>query len=198
MMARPKFLFDNDFSPAARAEPKITAAALAEAEQNGYRNGMMAAEAQARTEAERRAAMALERISSALDGLSRELGAVERRLEAEAVEIAVAVARKLAPELIAREPLAEIVALAGASLAELRTAPHIVIRVHDSLHASAKDKLDAIARLRGFDGRLVVLGEADVAPGDCRIEWAEGGIVRDRATIEHAITEAVSRYVTAL
>ncbi len=40
-----------------------------------------------------------------------------------------------------------------------------------------------------------MLGEADVAPGDCRIEWADGGLVRDRAATEQAITEAVERYV---
>ena len=36
-----------------------------------------------------------------------------------------------------------------------------------------------------------------MAPGDCRIEWADGGLVRDRAATEAAIGEAVSRYVAA-
>ena len=30
---------------------------------------------------------------------------------------------------------------------------------------------------------LVVLGEPDLAPGDARIEWADGGVVRERARI---------------
>ena len=47
----------------------------------------------------------------------------------------------------------------------------------------------------GFDGRLVVLAEPDIAPGDCRIEWADGGLKRDRAATEAAIEEAVARYV---
>ena len=33
---------------------------------------------------------------------------------------------------------------------------------------------------RGFEGRLVVLAEPEIAPGDCRIEWADGGVVRDQ------------------
>jgi flagellar assembly protein FliH len=197
MMARSKFMFDTDFGVGSRAEPKITAAAVEEAERRGYRNGLMAAEAQARTEAERRAAEAFERIASALDKLARDITDVELKLEAEAVEIAFAVARKLAPELIARQPLAEIAALAGSTLSELMSAPHVVVRVHESLHATAKDKLEEIARMRGFEGRLVVLGETEIAPGDCRIEWAEGGVVRDRAAIEAAVAEAVGRYVAA-
>ena len=59
-----------------------------------------------------------------------------------------------------------------------------------------RDRLDEIARARGFEGRLVVLAEPDIAPGDCRIEWADGGLSRDRAKTEAVIAEAVDRYVT--
>jgi flagellar assembly protein FliH len=43
----------------------------------------------------------------------------------------------------------------------------------------------------------VVLGEADIALGDCRLEWADGGVVRDRAAAATLIDEAVARYVAA-
>ena len=43
--------------------------------------------------------------------------------------MAVAVAAKLAPELIAREPLAEIAALATESFRHLVATPHVVVRV---------------------------------------------------------------------
>lgn len=202
MTARAKFLFDLDFAapPGSKdAAPTITAAAheaaLAEAEARGYRNGLAAAEAQARTQAERQTAHAFERIGSALADIARQLAAVENRLEAEAVEVAVAVARKLSPALIAQEPFAEICALATECFRELLTAPHVVVRVHDGLYAIARERLDEVARTLGFAGRLVVLGEEAVAPGDCRIEWADGGLIRDRAATEAAVAEAVGRYV---
>jgi flagellar assembly protein FliH len=200
MTARAKFLFDKDFGASAAA-PKIDLAAhqaeIAQAEARGYRNGVSAAEAQARTEAERRAAMALENIGAALDRVIASLAAVERKLEVEAVEVAAAVAKKLANELVASEPLAEIAALAAGCLGELRTAPHVVVRVHESLHEQVQTQLAEIAAMRGFEGRLVVLGEADIAPGDCRLEWADGGVVRDRASAQALIDEAVARYVAA-
>jgi hypothetical protein len=34
-------------------------------------------------------------------------------------------------------------------------------------------------------------------PGDCLIEWADGGINGDAAAADAAITEAVTRYVAA-
>src|SRR5581483_3529921 len=98
-----------------------------------------------------------------------------------------AVARKLAPTLIAREPFAEIAALASDCFRQLVTAPHIVVRVNDTVYATAKEKLEEIARGCSFEGRLVVLAEADIAMGDCRIEWADGGINRDNTSAEAAI-----------
>ena len=73
----------------------------------------------------------------------------------------------------------------------------MVVRLNDALYADARERLEEIARMRGFEGRLVVLAEPDIAPGDCRIEWADGGIVRDRAATEAAIAEAVNRYAAA-
>jgi flagellar assembly protein FliH len=200
MTARAKFMFDADFGASAAA-PKIDLAAhqaqIAEAEARGHRSGMNAAEAQARTEAERRMALALENIGAALDRNIAALAGVERKLEIEAVEVAAAVAKKLAQELVTREPLAEIAALATACLGELRSAPHVVVRVNEALHEQVQARLTAIAATRGFEGRLVVLGEADVALGDCRLEWADGGVVRDRAAAATLIDEAVARYVAA-
>jgi len=201
MTARAKFLFNTDFGPIKEAPPKITPAdydaAIAEADTRGYQRGMAAAEAQARTEAERRTAAAFERIAGVLAGLAGEMKAIEGRLEAEAVEVAVAVAGKLAPALVAREPLAEIAALATECFSAFLTAPHVVMRVNDELYAAATERLDEIARSRGFEGRLVVLGEAEIAPGDCRIEWADGGVIRDRAAVAAAIDELVGRYAAA-
>lgn len=201
MTAHAKYLFEADFGPVKDTKPKITPeeyqAAIAEAEARGYRNGLAAAEAQARTEAERRTAAAFERIGAVLAGVAGQMSTIEARLEAEAVEVAVAVAKKLAPALIACEPMAEISALAMECFNALLSAPHVVVRVNQDLYAVARERLEEIARGRGFEGRLVVLGEAQIALGDCRIEWADGGVIRDQAAVDAAISEVVARYVAA-
>ncbi len=71
------------------------------------------------------------------------------------------------------------------------------MRVNDALYAPARDKLDEIMRAKSFEGRLVVLAEPDIALGDCRIEWADGGINRDRAAADAAIGGAVAGYISA-
>jgi flagellar assembly protein FliH len=201
MGAQAKFLFDVDFAAGHEREATVAlaehAAKLAEAEAAAHRRGYAEAQSDAAVEAGRRVAGTLERIAASLAEATKALAAVEARLECEAVEVAVAVARKLAPTLIEREPFAEISALASSCFRELVAAPHIVVRINDALYAAAREKLEDITRAHGYEGRLVVLGEPSVAVGDCRIEWADGGINRDVGGADNAIGEAVARYISA-
>jgi flagellar assembly protein FliH len=202
MRAEPvKFLFDHDFAVAGEGKPSIKraehASKLQEAEAIGYNRGYEQGQAASKAETEQRAAAVLERIAATLERLDGSLTAVEARLETEAVAVAVAVARKLAPALVAREPFAEVSALASNCFRHLVATPHVVVRVHDSLHEAARQKLEDIVRECGLASRLVVLAEPEIAPGDCRIEWADGGITRDSAATGRAIDEAVTRYVDA-
>jgi len=71
----------------------------------------------------------------------------------------------------------------------------VVVRVNDTLHETATKELTGIARARGFEGRLMVLAEPEVAPGDCQIEWADGGIVRNAEQTDQVIGNAVGRYL---
>ena len=199
MGAPVKFLFEDDFTGGndRRAKPTIPLAqheaALAQAQAEAYRDGMMAAEGKI----ESRAANACDRIAQEIASLTQSLQSVEARLEAESVEVALAVARKLAPELVAAEPITEIAALAAGCFRQLIAAPHVVVRIAEPIYEIARKRLDEIARLHGFEGRLVVLAEPGMTAGDCRIEWADGGLSRDRAATEAAIGEAVGRYVAA-
>jgi flagellar assembly protein FliH len=200
--AKAKYLFDDDFAPGAAAAERPIAPAehaekLAAAETKGFREGFAAAEKEGTAVAERRIAAAFEQIGDALGRLARGLAQIERRVEIEAVELALAVARKLAPELVIREPLAEIAALATDCLKHLATAPHIVVRVNDALHERACERLAEIAKNCGFEGRLVVIAEPEIAIGDCKIEWADGGVVRNQAKTDIAIGNAVGRYLGA-
>jgi flagellar assembly protein FliH len=165
----------------------------AQAQAEAYRNGLVAAEGKI----EGRTSAACERIAQGIAALAQGLGAIEARLEAESVEVAFAVARKLAPELVAAEPFAEIAALAAACFRQLVAAPHVVVRIAEPIYDAAHARLGEIARLQGFEGRMIVLAEPGMALGDCRIEWADGGIARDRVATDAVIGEAVGRYLAA-
>jgi flagellar assembly protein FliH len=196
-----KFLFDVDFASGAAERKQTIALAehalkLAEAEKAAQQRGYADAQRDAKIETDRRIAAALDRVANGIAETSGKLAEIETRLECEAVEVAVAVAKKLAPALVEREPFAEISALASDCFRQLVIAPHIAVRVSDGLYAAAREKLEDIVRARGFEGRLVVLAESDIGAGDCRIEWADGGVNRDSARFDAAIGEAVARYLS--
>jgi flagellar assembly protein FliH len=202
MAAPAKFLFDTDFSTPDKARERHATAAeiaqkVADAEGRAYRAGYEAAQHEARVESDRRSALALEEIAIAIKDIAGRFSGVEVRMETEAVEVAVAVARKLCNELISREPLGEITALISDCFSHLVATPHLVVRINDQLYDAARDKIERQAEQSGFQGRLVILAAPDIATGDCRIEWADGGVVRERAEIEVKISEFVGRYLAS-
>jgi flagellar assembly protein FliH len=201
MAAPAKFLFDTDFAAPDKREKAATPAEIAEkiaeAEARAYRAGYDAAQREAKAESDRRAALALEEIAISIKGIAAGVNGIEDRMETEAVEVAVAVARKLTAELIAREPLGEITALVSDCFSHLVATPHLVVRINDSLYEGARAQIERLAAHAGFEGRLVILAEPSIPTGDCRIEWADGGVVLDRAAVEAKISELVGRYLAS-
>jgi flagellar assembly protein FliH len=195
-------MFDLDFAAPDRAREKAPTPAeiaqkIAEAEARAYRAGFDAAQREAKVEADRRAALALEEIGIAIKGIASRFGGIETRMETEAVDVAVAVARKLCSELIAAEPLTEITGLVQDCFSHLVSTPHLVVRINDALYEGARERIELLAKQSGFEGRLVILAEPGIATGDCRIEWADGGVVLERAAIETKIDELVGRYMAS-
>jgi flagellar assembly protein FliH len=202
MTAPAKFLFDMDFSaPDKTRERPATAAEIAQkiaaAESRAYRDGHEAGQREAKAESDRRTALALEEIGIAIKGIAARFSGIETRMETEAVDVAVAVARKLCSELIAREPLGEITGLVRDCFVQLVSTPHLVVRINDSLYEAAHEQIEKLARQSGFQGRLVILAEPEIDTGDCKIEWADGGVVLERAAIDAKINELVGRYMAS-
>jgi len=201
MAAPAKFLFDTDFAAPDKSRERPTQAEMAEkiaaAEQRAYRDGFDAGQREAKAESDRRTALALEEIKIGMQGIAARFDGIETRMETEAVDVAVAVARKLSSELIAAEPLGEIVGLIKDCFSHLVSTPHLVVRINASLYEMAREGIERLAKQSGFEGRLVILAEPEIATGDCRIEWADGGVVLERAAIEAKVDELVGRYMAS-
>jgi flagellar assembly protein FliH len=202
MAAPAKFLFDTDFGAPDRARERAATAAevaqkVAAAEARAYRDGFDAGQREAKAESDRRSALALEEIKIAMQGITARFAGIETKMETEAVDVAVAVARKLCSELIAAEPLGEITGLVSECFSHLIATPHLVVRINDQLYDAAHQRIEQLAKAIGFQGRLVILAEPEIATGDCRIEWADGGVVIERAATEAKIDELVGRYIAS-
>jgi flagellar assembly protein FliH len=207
MRARPTpFTFAREFgspgggAPAAASRHDAEeglAAASESARAAGYAEGYDAGRRDRAAAEAGRAAAAAENVAAAAGALLGTLDAERARLEREAVGLAVTVARLLARTLVEREPLAAIEGVAAEALGHLRSAPHLVVRVAPDLVEPVEARLKRLAWERGYEGRIVVLGEPDEALGDVRVEWADGGLVRDRAALEALAEAAVQRFLAA-
>lgn len=202
MAAPAKFLFDMDFGAPDKAREKPATASeiaqkIAAAEARAYRDGFDAGQREAKAESDRRTALALEEIGIGVKSITTGFSGIETRMETEAVDVAVAVARKLCSELIAAEPLGEIIGLVSDCFSHLVATPHLVVRINEQLYEAARERIERLAKQSGFEGRLVILAEPEIPTGDCKIEWADGGVVLERAAIDAKINELVGRYIAS-
>ncbi|WP_407524685.1 flagellar assembly protein FliH [Methylobacterium oryzisoli] len=200
MAAAQRFLFDNDFripggsaTRAREAAEQAAAADRAEAQATAHARGLQEGRAQAEAQVQARLADALNRLAAAATGMIAATDARDAERETQALDFATALARKIAGDALAAHPMEAILETARSALQHLRGVPHLAVRVNDALVEETEAALKRLARERGYEGRLIVLGDPDLAPGDARMEWADGGVVRDRAAIEAALARALDR-----
>ncbi|MGV8998097.1 MAG: hypothetical protein ACOH12_14240 [Parvibaculaceae bacterium] len=201
-----KFTFDTRFDDgaapmsktSAQAAPTFSEEEIERARAEGYASGLIEGGAKARTESEKEVAHAMEHFAANAGSLLAALQAESAVIRGEAASLALVAVHKLAPALIATRPQAEIEAVLRDCLTHLNREPHIVLRVSDTLVEQLKSVVDRMAMERGLSGRIILLGQNDVAEGDCVVEWADGGVVRSRADIEAELNEIVERYIATL
>lgn len=144
------------------------------------------------------------RLAAAADSLAQSAAAMARAVEdtqktvlADAVGLSAAIARKLADSLIASQPIAELEALIAECLTSIESTPHLVVRCHPDLAGLIREATEARIAASGFAGRLIVIGDPEIGLGDGRIEWADGGLVRDSRAIAAAVDAAITNYLEA-
>lgn len=192
------FMFDVNFAAPEAIVGTVAMpdheAAVRAAEEQGYERGL----SEGRAGEETRLANEAKRIAVAAEKILAAIDSDRVRLEREAADLALSIATNLSGEAIQQHPLADIEKLISDCLAPLRKTPHLVVRLPEKDVDAITETVGKFAREAGFEGRFVVLGEPDFAPGDCRIEWADGGIVRDRTKAEDEMRASFAVYFKAL
>src|SRR5215217_3386734 len=159
-----KFLFGEDFRKPAPEPSIISPREVEEAETRGYVRGLRDGQQQASLEVQAHLAAAMERLANNAGMMLSSVDAKAAEMEALAVDFGLTFGRKLAGDALAREPLSAIAEAAAASFLHLRGVPHLVVRVNEALVEQVDRLIKEMARERGFEGRLVTLGEPDILP----------------------------------
>jgi flagellar assembly protein FliH len=202
MSAQPvRFTFDVDMGRSGEQRSSLSDTALAEllaeARREGHAAGLAEGERTALARAEQQVAAAAEALADTAAAMAASLDKAKQQAVAEAVNLALSIGRKLAGRMIAADPTAEIEALIVECLQNLEGVPHLVIRCEPMLADRVRDIATSRIAHSGFTGRLVVLGDPDIAIGDARLEWADGGVVRDIRQLSADIDARIAEYFAA-
>lgn len=203
MSYQDKFLFETSFDEPGAAEAGESNAAprpsqfshedLARAREEGFAAGKEAGAQEAEQATERAIAQALGAIAQQLPAMAElQSGAIERQSR-ESIDLALTIIRKLFPRFARRHGLSEIESLVAECLGRLREEPRVVIRVADSLLDPVRERVTGIAAQCAYEGRIVLLSEDGLMPGDVRVEWADGGAERDSGQLWREIDQIIAR-----
>lgn len=178
---------------AAAAAAKITREDVEQARAEGFARGRAEAAAaeEARRAAERRHRQALDALGLQLRTLIAARAAAVEAASADAVLVAAAITRKLMPRYWREGAAVEIEAMVRGALAGLAEEPRITVRVAPALHARLLADLQPVAADCGAEGRLQVLADAGISPGDCVIDWRGGGVCRDQQAVWREIDRVI-------
>ncbi|MDB5739227.1 MAG: flbE protein [Alphaproteobacteria bacterium] len=192
-----KFTFDTEFSG---SENRPTPAARARQKQTLTTEELESLKAGARSEGENnagvRAAEALERTIAALTitiraALDNSHAQVEA-LRAEAAELALAMAKRIAPAALAALPAGDVEIALRQAMHQAIGEPRITLRAAPVVFEALEARLTEIAHEEGYEGRVMIVADAAMTGADCRIEWRGGGAERREQAIEDALTALIA------
>jgi len=199
-----RFTFDLDLGRGQSAAPvqatmpeDLVAQLLAQAREEAYADGLAQGEKNATAMAAQTLAVAAGSLATRTAEMLAAVDDAALQAEREAIELAASIGRKLALHLLARYPTHELDALIAECMQSLQGVPHLVIRCHPNLADGIRDIATAHMQTSGFSGRLVVMGDPDLRIGDGRLEWVDGGLVRDIGAISKDIDVKISAYLAA-
>ncbi len=170
------------------------AASFEEGRQKGAEEGRKTAWEEAMASVEKQQADTLEKIASLLKEMEPFCQKVSSKAFETATEFAFAVCKKILPALAEREGMNEIRALLEKNFQFLREEPKISIRLNPSLAEPIKKHIAQIVLKEAYPGKIAVVRDENIAPGDCRIEWKNGGLERNAQDILNQTEELLRLY----
>lgn len=174
---------------AEQAKKKYTDEDLVEARKTAAEQARQEARQEAEKEfeqaVEHRQNAALEVIGDRLKTMMEELHdqriGHQRRAVTTGIQAAIALFKQIAPDIAADNADARIEEMVYDVLQEQIERPRMTIYLAPGMADALSDKIKARANEAGYDGQLQINSADDLAMGDVRIDWGDGGIERDEA-----------------
>jgi len=173
--------------------PSFSEEELAAAKQESYDTGRQDAIREMEVHAEQILAVTQQSVASKLEQIFALQEQAVHTAERNTVELANVIVRKLFPTLVAEHGLPEVIAVVRNTLDQFREEPSVSIRVHPDYEESLIKATEEMAARGIFRGVVHIIGDPEVSPGDCRIEWEGGGAERNMARLFEELDTIVEK-----
>lgn len=192
-----RFLFDNYFDTndkGVTAARDFTVEDLEQARREGFEEGKALGTELAQASINQQVADALANASRAFQALQVGMEGLKQEIEIDALKTVGMIVGKVVPSYAGKYGLDEVKALVHDCLSASYDEPRVVVRAHGSILGPLTDHLDQLTTSSGFNGNLVALEDPSLSPGDCRVEWADGGAERDVTRVWESIRATLDRF----
>ena len=201
-----KFTFDLDFDAPEEPEeaeieeveeepeeeiPTFSEEELEQARAEGFEAGKEEGRREAADATEQKLLEAIEKACAELSEIYNTQTAANREIGREMVSVSTAIAKKMFPDLNARNALGEVERVVQETLKAVTEEPRIQIMVNPELREPLTERLGTMTHRAGFEGKVFVNPDPSMALGDCRIEWSNGAAVRDGEELWEMIEEII-------
>ena len=190
-----KFTFDLDFDAPEEPEtpeieeieeeepeiivPSFSEEELEQARAESFEAGKEEGRKEAANATEQRLLEVLESASEQLNSIYTTQGEANHEIGREMISVSTAIAKKMFPDLNARNALGEVERVVQETLKAVTEEPRIQIMVNPELREPLTERLGTMTHRAGFEGKVFVNPNPAMPLGDCRIEWSNGAAVRD-------------------
>ena len=193
-----KFMFERSFDDATvihrapERKPVLMKPEQIDAlKKESYDNGFEAGKTAGHEEQTAHMTKILSKVEHNLTILTDSIAGLAKEQEEQIRRLSLSIARKILPTFTSQNGLQEIETLVNNTIQEMAREPRLVVRVHESEFDTLNTRIQEIATRRAYHGKVIVLADNDVVSGDCRIEWADGGISRDTQKTMTAIDQTI-------
>lgn len=118
---------------------------------------------------------------------------VNEELPRAAIAVALGVCKKMLPAVAEKYSFDEIERVLNDVFEKIVEEPSVKIIVHSSAFDEIKDRIDDLSASKGYQGRTIIQADETMAPGDCKIEWANGGSERSNTALWQEIIAIIQR-----
>lgn len=160
----------------------------------GQAEGHKAAWDEAMHSIEKQTADGLELILEQLRALTPIAAETAEKSYAAAVELAMAVCRKVVPTLCKEHAADEIRLLLEKNFHFLKEEPKITVKLNPSMADAVKPYIAKLVKQESFAGKVAVVRNESIPAGNCKIEWRHGGVERTAQDVLNQTEELLKLY----